>query len=100
MITLMEACTAATRRKEAALAVEADDDRLLAAEVGDDCFRRLFSDFDLDIEEAKEASDSVATLMALTAATSGHFHLTFAGAWLDGLLVGLLLGKMRAEEEE
>ena len=86
MTRLEQALQAAEERKDASLGSEAH-----GLTMGDDFQQRaVFSGFDLDFAELVEVQERVGLYFCRIAPFVG-LRFLFSSAWVDGLLVGLML---------
>lgn len=95
---MARAIDAAERRKVAGLGLDEPNENLTWAD--DLGARAIFSGFDIDYDDLHEASQNIGAYFAIHARLSPHFqHLIFAAAWTDGVLMGLYIAKLQAEED-
>lgn len=94
--TLQDAIIVVQHRQTAVLGGEA-----VIGVLDEDLMRRSLLGTDLPVEEVDRAMQSVALLMrmAITLGITDPLN-AIAGAWADGLLVGLALAKLREQERD
>lgn len=90
MSNLTDAYEAAEARKEAALGADS-----MVSMPGDLQRRAVFLGFDIDHDELTEVVERVGYFFARLSASTDFIPLNkvMGSAWVDGFLIGLLLGK-------
>lgn len=89
MSVLTDGIDAAEQRKQALFGDEYLSAQLM---IDPDGGRAIFNGFDIDMTEFEELSLRAGGLFLSCAGTMGLLRL-FQGAWAEGLLVGLMIGK-------
>lgn len=86
-LTIQEGIDRANKRKQAALGDIAN--LVHSSEAGD---RAIFSGLDIDYQELATTAHAVGVSVALGTVQAMPVSAAVATAWVDGLLIGLLMG--------
>lgn len=95
-VTLLDACQAVSNRKQA-LGITNEMES-----IGEERMRLLMGGFDIEPGHAEEALEQLTqfNLNMLIHAGLPPFAYWLSGVWVDGLLTGMILMKLRYEEEQ